>query len=558
MFQTRVRHHRRYQEITNTFIKNGFSHILFRLGLTDRPSGRKAAITGTADDNLTDIGMKLRSALQSLGPTFIKLGQIASSRRDIVPEEIAIELEKLQDDVLSFDYEIVQETIIRELEDTPENLFAEFNKEPLATASIGQVHIAKLHTGEEVAIKIQRPDIESIITTDLEILHNLACMLDSRVQWAKTYRIKEIIEEFSYSLKNELDYLLEGRNGERIAEQFEDNEHIHVPKIFWDYTTDKVLTMEMIHGIKVNKYEELEELNYDKKLIASRIADAMLHQILDAGFFHGDPHPGNIYVLPDNRVAFLDFGMVGQLSNDLKYYFSSLVISLQSGDTDGMLNTFNDWGLLDNVDNINALRRDMDALQLKYYDVPLHHISLGGVMIEVFSIAYKHHIEIPTDIAVLGKAILTLETILENLDPELSIMDAVEPYGKRLLLKRYNPLRIARKSWRSLLENITIISELPRDLKDISTAMKRGKLQFDINIFEIQYILNKLDRIANRISFSVILLAFSILMMGLIIGASIVGETTVLWRLPVIEVGFVIATLMFLFMVFVIIRSGRM
>src|SRR5699024_8070509 len=354
------------------------------------------------------------------------------------------------------------------------------------------------------------------------------------------------------------DYLLEGRNGERIAEQFEDNEHIHVPKIFWDYTTDKVLTMEMIHGIKVNKYEELEELNYDKKLIASRIADAMLHQILDAGFFHGDPHPGNIYVLPDNRVAFLDFGMVGQLSNDLKYYFSSLVISLQSGDTDGMLNTFNDWGLLDNVDNINALRRDMDALQLKYYDVPILHISLAGVMIEVFSIDYKHHIEIPTDIAVLGKTILTLEIILENLDTELSIMDAVEPYGKRLLLKRYNPLRIARKSWRSLLENITIISELPRDLKDISTAMKRGKLQFDINIFEIQYILNKLDRIANRISFSVILLAFSILMMGLITGASIVGETTVLWRLPVIEVGFVIATLMFLFMVFVIIRSGRM
>lgn len=557
MIQSRVKHHRRYQEIVNTFIKNGFSHMLFRLGLTDRLSRKKDVVTET-DDNLTDIGIKLCTALQSLGPTFIKLGQIASSRRDIVPEEIARELEKLQDDVQSFDYDIVREIIIRELDDTPENLFASFNESPLATASIGQVHIAELHTGEEVAIKIQRPDIEAIITTDLEILHNIARLLDKRVEWARTYRIKDIIEEFSFSLKNELDYLLEGRNGERIAEQFDDDEFIHIPKIFWDYTTRKVLTMEMIRGIKVNKYEQLKEEGYDTELIASRIADAMLHQILDAGFFHGDPHPGNIYILPNNKVAFLDFGMVGRLSNDLKYYFSSLMISLQSGDTDGMINTFNEWGLLDYVPNMGALRRDIDSLQVQYYDVPLHHISLGLVMFEVFTIAYKHRIEIPTDIAVLGKAILTLETILENLDPELSIMEAVEPYGKKLMLKRYHPFNMARKSWRRLLENVTIISELPRDIKDISTAMKRGKLQFDINIFEIQYILTKLDRIANRLSFSVILLAFTILMTGLIIGASIAGEATLLWRIPVIELGFIIATLMFLFMLFVIIRSGRM
>lgn len=557
MFQNRVRHHRRYQEIINTFIKNGFSHMLFRLGLTDRLSRKKDTIRD-ADENLTDIGIKLRTALQSLGPTFIKLGQIASSRRDVIPEAIAVELEKLQDDVQSFEYEVVERIIEQELGALPEKLFTSFNKEPLATASIGQVHVAELPTGEEVAIKIQRPDIESIILTDLEILHNLARVLDRRLEWARTYRIKDIIEEFSFSLKNELDYLLEGRNGERIAEQFRENPHIKIPNIYWDFTSEKVLTMEMIRGIKVNQYEDLEEKGYDKKRIASRITDAMLHQILEVGFFHGDPHPGNIYILPNNKVAFLDFGMVGRLSNDLKYHFSSLIISLESGDTDGMINTFNEWGLLDHVPNMGALRRDIDALQMQYYDVPLDHISLGLVMFDVFSIAYKHQIEIPTDIAVLGKAILTLETILENLDPELSIMEAVEPYGKKLMLKRYHPLNIARKSWRRLLENISIISELPRDIKDISTAMKRGKLQFDINIFEIQYILGKLDRIANRISFSVILLAFTILMTGLIIGASIVGETTLLWRIPVIEIGFVIATLMFLFMVFAIFRSGRM
>lgn len=557
MIQNRMKHHRRYQEIVNTFVKNGLSHMLFRLGLSDRPSSRKRLDDGT-DENITDIGIKLRNALQSLGPTFIKLGQIASSRRDLVPEPIALELEKLQDDVKSFPYEKVKEIIERELDGSPENLFAEFNQAPLATASIGQVHVAKLHSGEEVAIKIQRPDIEGIITTDLEILHNLARFLDTRFEWARTYRIKEIIEEFSFSLKNELDYLLEGRNGERIAEQFTQDETIHIPRIFWEFTSAKVLTMEMVRGIKVNKYDELEEKGYDKKVIAARITDAILHQILDAGFFHGDPHPGNIYILPDNKVAFLDFGMVGSLSDDLKYYFSSLIINLRAGDTEGIIDTFNEWGLLEQVQNMSVLRRDIDSLQLKYYDVPLHHLSLGKVMLEVFSIAYQHRILIPTDIAILAKVILTLETILENLDPELSIMHAIEPYGKKLMLKRYHPINMTRKAWKRLVENVTIISELPKDIKEISTAMKRGKLHFDINIFDLQDILNKFDRIANRISFSVILLAFSILMMGLIIGASIVGQTTLLWRIPVIEIGSIVATLMFLFMVFVIIRSGRM
>lgn len=557
MLQNRVRHHRRYQEIINTFIKNGFSHILFRLGLTDRIKKRRDQ-KAYAEENLTDIGVKLREALQSLGPTFIKLGQIASSRRDIVPELIAVELEKLQDDVQSFPYEKVREIIEGELDGSIDELFATFSIEPLATASIGQVHVATLPSGEKVAIKVQRPDIEEIVVTDLEILQNLARILEERVEWARTYRIRDIIEEFSYSLKNELDYLLEGRNADRIASQFVDDPYIHIPKIYWDYTTRYVLTMEMINGIKVSKCDELEEKGYNTKQIAGHIADAMLYQILEEGFFHGDPHPGNIYVLPGDRVAFLDFGMVGHLSDDLKYHFSSVIINLQSGDTEGMIQTFRDWGLLNRVDNMSELRRDIDAMLVKYYDVPLQQISLGSVILEIFNLSYEHRIDIPNDIAVLGKAILTLESVLENLDPEISIMDAIEPYGRRLFFKRYNPFNLGRKSLRTVVDNIKIISELPRDIKDIASSMKRGKLQFDINIFESRYILNKLDRIANRISFSIILLAFSILMAGLIIGASLVGEVPLIWEIPVIEIGFVIATLLFLFMVFIIIRSGRM
>lgn len=557
MIQNRVKHGRRYQEIINTFVKHGFSHMLFRLGLTDKPSSRREKM-GTLEHNLSDIGIQLRNALQSLGPTFIKLGQIASSRRDVVPEPIALELEKLQDDVQAIDYSVVREIIERELGEAPETLFAEFDEEALATASIGQVHVAKLHSGEEVAVKVQRPDIEHIILTDLGILNNLVRMMHQRVEWVRTYRIREIVEEFSHSLLNELDYLLEGRNGERIARQFAEDPTIKIPRIYWDYTTKKMLTMEMIHGIKVNKYDELEEKGYDKKQIAERITDAMLYQILVEGFFHGDPHPGNIFILPNNKVAFLDFGMVGRLSDDMKYHFASIIINIQAGDLDGIIDTFNTWGLLDRVENLHALRRDIDSLLQKYYDVPINQLSLGNVMLEMFTIAYKHRIEIPTDIAILAKVILTLESIISNLDPDLSIMDAIEPYGRQLFYERIHPINVARKNWKRFVKNVEILSELPKDLKDMSQALKRGKVHFDINIFELHTILRKLDRIANRISFSLILLAFSILMMGLIIGNSIVGQATLLWQIPVIEIGSVVATLMFLLLLFVIFRSGRM
>lgn len=557
MVQNRLKHHRRYQEILNTFIKNGLSHMLFRIGLTDKRSSRKESDDKLAD-NLSDIGVKLRNSLQSLGPTFIKLGQIASSRRDIVPEKIAVELEKLQDDVQSFSFDQVREIIEKELESPLEDMYASFEETPLATASIGQVHVAELHSGDEVAVKIQRPDIERIIKTDLAILHDIARLLESRLEWARTYRIQQIIDEFSYSLLNELNYLLEGRNGERIASQFAEDPKVHVPKVFWDFTSEKVLTMEMIRGIKVNHYDELEEKGYNKKIIAKRITNAMFHQILEEGIFHGDPHPGNIYILPNNKIAFLDFGMVGYLNDDLKYYFASLVISLLNGDTDGIIETFREWGLLENVSELDRLRRDIDSLQWKYYDVSLQKISVGKVMLEIFSIAYKHRIKIPTDIAILAKVVLTLESILENLDPDLSIMKAIEPYGEKLMMKRYHPFQIAKVSWKQFIENMKILAEMPKEMKDISTTIKKGKLRFDIHIHDLQHILNKLDRITNRLSFSVILLAFSMLMMGLIIGASIVGQTTLLWKVPVIEIGSVVATLMFLYLVFVIIRSGRM
>lgn len=554
----RLRHTMRYREILNAFFKNGFSHVLHRLGLTEQRKKGDEEIEFQGNTNLHDVGVKLRRALQELGPTFIKLGQMISSRRDQVPKEVALELAKLQDDVESIPYAEVERILEFELGDSLDTLYQSFEKEPIASASIGQVHMATLHSGIEVAVKVQRPDIKSRVETDLEIIRDLASLMESRIKWARTYQIVDRFEEFATSLKEELDYENEGRNAERIRKQFVEQPDIYIPAIYWTHTTDKVLTMEAIHGIKITNIAELDAKGYDRQKIAALLADSIFHQVLTHGFFHGDPHPGNLFVLPNDAISYIDFGMVGKLGKQMRYHFTSLLLYVESGNSRGIIKTFRKMGILPTGQDADLLEGDLQDLIEQYYDATLTTISLGQVIVEIFQIAYKHEVTIPTDITILAKVILTLEDVIDRLDPDFSIMKAVEPFGKKLIKERYNPKNMAKDTWEMFSENAEHIAELPRDINDIAKTLKRGKLQFDINIRDLTASLRRLDRISNRLSFSIILLAFSILMAGLVIGSAIAGQTTILMKLPVIEFGFVIATLMFLLMLYTIIRSGRM
>jgi ubiquinone biosynthesis protein len=557
VFKKRIRHTRRFQEIINAFLKNGFSHFLFRLGLTERDmkKGNEDEDWSTKDQ---DVGKRLRYTLQELGPTFVKLGQIASSRRDLVPAEIIHELEKLQEHVQAVPFSTIRMIVEAELGDTLDNLFDSFNEEPLAAASIGQVHVAKLPSGEEVAVKVQRPNIKQTVETDLEILYEIARFLEENTVWAKTYHIKEIIKEFSESLRDELDYSVEGRSADRVAKQFKEQPSIQIPKIHWDFSTAKILTMELVTGIRVNDIKQLDDGGYDRKLIAERVVDALFFQVLEKGFFHGDPHPGNVYILPDNRICLLDFGMMGRINDRLKFHFASLIINLQQGDTKGMMKVFSDMDLLNEDTNKSDFQQDLDDLIEAYYEVSLYDVSLGGIINELFEVAFRHKIQIPTEITILGKSILTLESTISLLDPDFSVMKAVEPFGKKLILERYHPRTVLLNSWRDVVENAEILLHLPKDIKKITSTVGKGKLRLDINVQQLQTILGRLDRISNRLSFSIILLAFSILMVGLIIGSAIAGQTNLLWSFPIIEAGSIIATLMFVFLIFSIFRSGRM
>ena len=522
----RIKHAGRYQEIVNAFLRNGFSYFVYRLGLSNQISSKKQQESEKLMNKQT-VGVKLRNILQGLGPTFIKLGQIASTRRDLIPKEIARELEQLQDNVVSFPFEQVREIIEKELGDTLENLFQDFSDVP-------------------------------IVETDLEILDDLARGMESKISWAKTYEIRKRINEFAKTLRAELDYFIEGRNCERIAQQFNFQPEIQIPQVHWKYTTKKVLTLDFVQGIKVSNIEKLEAEGYDRRLIADRITQSMLQQIFIEGFFHGDPLPGNIYILPENRIAYLDFGMVGRLNDDTKFHFSSMIIHLQRGNTDGLIKAISSMGMLSKETDMTSFYNEIDKLVMKYYDISFSKLRLGEAINDLLAVIYHHRIQIPSDLTFLAKTLIVLEGIIENLDPEFSIMKAAEPFGEKLFFLHYEPTTILKKSWRQWTENAHFLSQVPKNLRDLSKTIQNGDLHFKISVPELQLFLQRLDKISNRLAFSIILLAFSILMVGLIVGSAIADQANLLWQIPVIEIGSIVATLMFLFIIYSIYKSGRL
>lgn len=557
MIGKRIRHISRYRDIAITLIRNGFGMVVEETGIAQFLSLPQRLFFEKKEKASKSVGERIRIVLEELGPTFVKLGQIASTRPDLIPEEIIRELEKLQDHVPPFSFQEVREIVQSELGEEIENIFLHFEDVPLAAASIGQVHRATLRTGEQVAVKIQRPNITTVIETDLEILQDLATLAEQRSELAAKYQIRDMMDEFSKSLREELDYTNEARNAEKIANQFKDDSTIYVPKVFWEYTTKKVLTMEYVEGVKFNEIDQLKKNGYNLKNLAERLAKGIFQQVFIGGFFHGDPHPGNVLVLPGEIIAFLDFGMAGRLTPDMRYHFSSLIISLMRQSTDGVIHSISAMGLIPDDVNMKQLRADVERMREKYYDVPLSQIRLGEAVNDLFRLAFQHSIRIPADLSLLGKTLLTVEGVVENLDPEFSILDIAEPFGRRLLKERYHPKNVAETVWKQVSDYGELILDFPKHMKEFTSLVKRGRLRMEVGIPELDLFLKKLDQISNRLSFSIVLLSFSIIMVGIIIGSSMNRQSTLLWKFPAIEMGFVVATLMFFWLLYSIFKSGR-
>ncbi|WP_037286986.1 ABC1 kinase family protein [Saccharibacillus sacchari] len=552
-----IRHAGRYREIAVALIRHGFGYMVEEMGLTRVLRMPIGWIRSEKPETKT-LGERIRLVMEALGPTFIKLGQLASTRADLLPPGVIKELSKLQDDVPPFEAEEARRIVELELGGSIEEVMSDFSEQPIAAASIGQVHSARLvEGGRRVAVKVQRPGVKKQVTRDLEILHDLVSMGEKRWEWVTRYQVPQLVEEFSRSMEAEMDYTAEARNMERIAKQFEQDSHIHVPDVFWDCTSERVLTMSFVEGVKPTDRNYLEQRGYDVKEIASRIVNAVLNQIFIGGFFHADPHPGNLLIMKDGSITFLDFGMVGRLSPDMREYLSSLVIALMRQDTPAMVRSIERMGMIPEETDVGALKRDLERLRERYYDVAFSEVNLGQVINDFFSTARQHGIGIPPDLLMLGKALITTEGMVERLDPTLSIVTLAEPFGRKLAREKFGPDRLRRKTVSGALGLADSLANLPDRLRHLTSFISGGRVRVEVEVPELRKASRGVDRLVNRLAFSIVLLAFSIVMAGLVVGASLAQKETVIWNYPIIETGLVVAVLMVVLLLYSIFRSGR-
>ncbi|PKR77545.1 ABC transporter [Halalkalibacillus sediminis] len=548
----------RYREIATAFSRNGLGSIVKDLGLDQVFSlPRRVYVRQDQHNQSKSTGVKIRSFLEELGPTFIKVGQMASTRPDVIPDDIIEELSYLQDEIEPFPFEDAKAIIEEELGWPVDEVFEELDPSPIGVASIGQVHQGVLKSGEHVAIKVQRPNIQKQIHTDLEILHELAVRAERRMQWAADYQVVDIVGEFSKAIKDELDYEKEGRNADLMTKQFEEDDTVHIPKIYWDYTTEKVLTMQFIEGFKLDDTEALKENNFGLNQVAEQVVNAIFYQIFKDGYFHADPHLGNILATEDDGIALIDVGLVGRLSPKMKTQLASLVMAMDKQDADDMIKAVKKMGVVPEDIDEHELRGDIDQFLIKYYNIPSNEMSLGQSITDIFSIAQKHQIAIPTDLTMVGKTFLTLEGVIDQLDPEFNMVEAAEPFGRALIREKYNPKRIAEKVFEQVGDYGDIVEDLPEVVSELSKMAKQRKIPIEISIPKADRFFSKLDEVSNRLSFSIVLLSFSLIMVGLIIGSAMGRQTSMLWNIPAIEIGFVIAMLMFAWLIYSIFRSGR-
>jgi ubiquinone biosynthesis protein len=549
-----IRSLRRYRQILGVLIKYGFGHIVEQLNIHHILQKGRPRVAGREVGRLTG-PERLRLALEELGPTFIKLGQLLSTRPDILSQAYIVELSKLQDKVPPVATEAIETQIERELGYPVAELFAEFSPTPLAAASIAQVHRGRLTSGETVVVKVRRPDIERQIQTDIDILMSLAFLVERHLASGSVINPVGLVKEFRRTISREMNFIREGHTIERFRDNFADDPTVYIPKLYREYSGETVLTLEFVDGIKVSDFERLRAAGHDLRTIARRGADALLQQVLVHGFFHGDPHPGNIFILPDNIVCFVDYGMVGRLDRELRLRIAELLTSVLERDVDRLISTLLYSGELVDEIRLPELKKALSDFIDDYYEIPLEEINAGKLLTEFVELLIQFRIRFSPDLMLLAKALITIEGIGRQLDPEFNMVAHIRPFMTRLLRERASPANLYRIGTLLLQDYGALLKFLPRDLKELITRLNRNKFKIDLEHRGLENLITDLDKSSNRLSFSLLIAA-------LIVGSSLVMQTDkgpLLFDFPVLGLfGYSIAALLGLWLAFAILRSGRL
>ena len=559
------RHLNRYQRILRVLFKYGFSDLVDRLHIDQYLETGLKMINRKPREQLDRHSrpQRLRMALEELGPTFIKLGQLLSTRPDFIPPEYLDELAKLQDSVPPFSYDEVQQLFQEEFGLDPADMYEYFDSRPLAAASIGQVHQARLLHGQlsggkqknrNVVVKVQRPDIESLIAVDLEILAHIARLMEEHLEEVQGHRPSAIVHEFARSLSREIDFTIELSNIQRFARQFETNTEIHVPEVYPSLSTERILVLERIEGIKASDIDTLKSQGYDLPLVAERGANLVMEQIFVHGFFHSDPHPGNIFILPENVTCFIDFGQMGRLSLKDREDFADLVLNLVSGNETkvaaDVLKVTIQQGELDQ----DELALDVGDFMDRYLYLSLGELKAGRILHDLLELVSRHKLSIKPNLYLMLKALTTVEGVGLMLDPDLELIDLARPFMRKIKIGRVKPRRLADEVGETGIQYLSLFQDLPREARSILKQLRQGKMKLKFEHRGMRPMEQSLDRVSNRVSFAIVLAAQ-------LIGSALIvlSDIPPRWHgIPVIGLaGFLVAGIMGFWLLISIIRHGK-
>lgn len=502
-------HLTRFRHILAVLIKYGFEEAAgvfarrFKVGLGSQ--GISPAERAKMDK--ISLARRTRMAMEELGPTFIKLGQLLSTRPDLVPPDFIDELEHLQDRVTPEPYGKIRDEINRQLGGWPEDIFSEFDEEPIAAASIAQVHRARTKDGREVVVKVRRPGIVKTLQIELEILQDVAGLLKARMKGPQAFDPVQAIQEFSQAVSKEVDLANERRNQQRFIKNFADDPTVHVPAVFEEYSSEGILTMEYIDGIKPSQHHKLECAGLDLKELAGRGADFVLKQVFDFGFFHTDPHPGNFLVVADNILCPLDFGQCGRLTSQDGKLLEQIVLAIVHQDVSGLISSLERADMVPEDTDPDEIARDAEALLSAYQGLPLKDIPFREALSGVFDLIRRHRVQTPRDFTLMLKSLMTIESFARDLDPDFQILDHLKPYARKFKFEKLKPSEVFSQFARMAAGARDLAGRLPDDASAIMARIRRGQFRLNIHHEHLEELEDTIDNSSNRISFALIIAA---------------------------------------------------